>query len=226
MVWCWGGGARGGGAGVVGGGRGGRRGRGGGARPGGGGGGRAVGVAMDRSVELVVAWWAVVKAGGVYVPVDRAHPVERIATVLDAAGAVCVLSCGVDTVAGAGARPVLRVDGLDVSGRCADPITDADRRAALGVDDTAYVIFTSGSTGVPKGVAVSHASLLGWPAAQRELCGLGADARVLMVSSPIFDGSIGELLLAAQSGAALVVAAPQVYAGEALTALLQGQQGR
>ncbi|MDT7762256.1 MAG: hypothetical protein QOC63_1676, partial [Mycobacterium sp.] len=45
---------------------------------------RAVGVAMDRCVELVVAWWAVVKAGGVYVPVDQAHPVERIATVLDA----------------------------------------------------------------------------------------------------------------------------------------------
>ena len=58
---------------------------------------RAVGVAMDRCVELVVAWWAVIKAGGVYVPVDRAHPVERIATVLDAVGAVCVLTCGADS---------------------------------------------------------------------------------------------------------------------------------
>ena len=57
---------------------------------------RAVGVAMDRCVELVVAWWAVVKAGGVYVPVDRAHPVERIAAVLDAVEAVCVLTCGPD----------------------------------------------------------------------------------------------------------------------------------
>ena len=65
---------------------------------------RAVGVAMDRCVELVVAWWAVVKAGGVYVPVDRAHPVERIAAVLDAVGAVCVLTCGADAVAGAGER--------------------------------------------------------------------------------------------------------------------------
>ena len=71
---------------------------------------------MDRCVELVVAWWAVVKAGGVYVPVDRAHPVERIAAVLDASGAVCVLTCGADTVDGAGARPVVRIDGLDVSG--------------------------------------------------------------------------------------------------------------
>ena len=143
---------------------------------------RAVGVAMDRCVELVVAWWAMLKAGGVYVPVDRAHPVERIATVLDAVEAVCVVTCGTDTVAGAEARPVLRIDGLDVSGRCADPITDADRLAALGVDNTAYVIFTSGSTGAPKGVAVSHAGLLGAAAAQREVFGLGADARVLMVA--------------------------------------------
>ena len=185
---------------------------------------RAVGVAMDRCVELVVAWWAVVKAGGVYVPVDRAHPVERIATVLDAVDAVCVLTCGADTVAGAGARPVLRIDGLDVSGRSADPITDADRLAALGVDNTAYVIFTSGSTGAPKGVAVSHAGLLGWAAAQREVFGLGADARVLMVAAPTFDASVGEWLLAVGSGAALVVAPPEAYAGEALTALLQDQR--
>ena len=184
----------------------------------------AVGVAMDRCVELVVAWWAVIKAGGAYVPVDRAHPVERIATVLDAVGAVCVLTCGADTVAGAGSCPVLRIEGLDVSGRCADPITDADRLASLHPDNTAYVIFTSGSTGVPKGVAVSHAGLLGVAAAQREVFGLGADARVLMVAAPTFDASVFEWLLAVGSGAALVVAPPEAYGGETLTALLQRQQ--
>ena len=185
---------------------------------------RAVGVAMDRCVELVVAWWAVVKAGGVYVPVDRAHPVERIVTVLDAVDAVCVLTCGADMVAGAGARRVVRIDGLDVSGRCVEAITDADRLGALGVDNAAYVIFTSGSTGVPKGVAVFHAGLLGLAAAQREVFGLGADARVLMVAAPTFDASVFEWLLAVGSGAALVVAPPEAYAGEALTALLQGQR--
>ena len=86
------------------------------------------------------------------------------------------------------------------------------------------MIFTSGSTGAPKGVVVSHAGLLGWAAAQRAMFGLGADARVLMVAAPTFDASVGELLLAVGSGAALVVAPAGVYAGEALTGLLQDQR--
>ena len=184
---------------------------------------RAVGVAMDRCVELVVAWWAVLKAGGAYVPVDQAHPIERIATVLDTVAAVCVLTRGVDTVAGAGARPVLRVDDLDVSGRSADPITDSGRLAPLGVDNTAHVIFTSGSTGTPKGVTVDHAGLLG-VAAHHQAFGFTAHARVLMVASPTFDVSVGEILLAVGAKATLVLAPPEAYAGEALTALLHEKQ--
>ncbi|QWY63704.1 non-ribosomal peptide synthetase (plasmid) [Mycobacterium avium subsp. hominissuis] len=185
---------------------------------------RAVGVAIDRSAELVVAWWAVAKAGGVYVPVDQAQPVERVATVLDAVAAVCVLTCGSADVAGAGARPVLRVDGLDLSGRSADRLTDADRLPPLKVDDAAYVIFTSGSTGTPKGVAVTHAGLLGVAAAQRAVFGLGADARVLMVASPVFDASVFEMLWAVGARATQVVAPRDVYAGDALTALLRAHR--
>jgi len=182
---------------------------------------RAVVVAVDRCAELAVAWWAVIKAGGIYVPVDRTHPVERLATVLDSVAAVCVLTCDADTVAGAGPRQVVRLDGLDLSEYSAEAITDSDRLAALAVDNTAYVIFTSGSTGEPKGVAVSHAGLLGFAAAQRNTYGLSAADRVLMVASPTFDASLFEMLMATGSGAALVVAPRDVYAGESLTALMQ-----
>ncbi|OKH83601.1 hypothetical protein EB75_07685, partial [Mycobacterium sp. ST-F2] len=181
---------------------------------------RAVGVAMDRCAELVVAWWAVLKAGGVYVPVDRTHPVERIATVLDSVAATCVLTRDTDQIGGAGSRPVLRAD-ADLSGYGAEPITDAERSAPLTVDNTAYVIFTSGSTGEPKGVAVSHAGLLGAAAAQHDSYNLAADARVLMVAAPTFDASLFEMLMATGAAAALVAAQRDVYAGEALVDLMQ-----
>ncbi len=182
---------------------------------------RAVGVALGRCAELVTAWWAVLKAGGVYVPVDRAHPAERIGTVLDTAEAVCVLARGAEPVAGAGTRPVLDIDALDLSSISAAPIDDADRLAPLSIDDAAYVIFTSGSTGTPKGVAVSHAGVLGVAAAHRELFGVAAGARILMVAAPTFDASVFEWLWAAASGAALVVAPPDSYAGDALTAVIE-----
>ncbi|WP_156670919.1 non-ribosomal peptide synthetase, partial [Mycobacterium sp. E136] len=184
---------------------------------------RAVGVAMERCAELVVAWWALMKAGGAYVPVDPAYPVERITTVLNAVSAVCVLTVGEGSIAGTGDRPVLRIDDLDLSAQPADPITDADRLAPLQAHNTAHVIFTSGSTGTPKGVAVSHAGLLG-VAALHEVYGMGADTRLLLVAAPTFDVSIGEVLLAAGSGAALVVVPPDAYAGEALTRLLESQR--
>ncbi|OBK50780.1 non-ribosomal peptide synthetase, partial [Mycobacterium sp. 1081908.1] len=188
---------------------------------------RAVGVAMGRCVELLVAWWAVLKAGGAYVPVDPTHPAERIATVLDAVAAVCVLTCDAETVPGARSRPLLRLrvsDGPDEPERRAEAISDADRLAALRPDNTAYVMFTSGSTGAPKGVAVTHAGLLGIAAAHREVFGLGADTRMLMGLAPTFDAAIGELLVAVGSRGALVVAPPAVYAGAVLTALLQDQR--
>ncbi|OMC30955.1 hypothetical protein A5740_15870 [Mycobacterium sp. GA-1841] len=185
---------------------------------------RAVGVAIGRSAELLVSWWAVLKAGGVYVPVDRAHPADRVATVLDTVEAACVLTSGTDTVAGAGDRFVLRIDEFDLSYWSAEPITDADRSAPVSADDAAYVIFTSGSTGTPKGVAVSHAGLLGVAEAQRALSDSRRPSRVLMVAAPTFDASVFEMIWAAGCSAASVIAAPDSYAGEALTALVHDQR--
>ncbi|MGB0969610.1 MAG: amino acid adenylation domain-containing protein, partial [Mycobacterium sp.] len=185
---------------------------------------RAVGVAVDRSAELVVAWWAVAKAGGVYVPIDPAHPVERVAAVLDAVAAVCVLTRGNDSSAGSGTRQVVRVDGREGTAELNEPVKDADRLVPLRVDNTAYVIFTSGSTGAPKGVALSHSGLCGLVAAQRAVFGVGPDARVLLMASPTVDASVFELLWAAGAGATLVVAPSHVYGGDALTNLMREQR--
>ncbi|MGW5388459.1 amino acid adenylation domain-containing protein, partial [Nocardia sp. NPDC003963] len=121
-----------------------------------------VGLALRRSADLVVAMYAVVTAGGAYVPVDPEHPAERTAYVLETARPVCVLTTTSDADAvpeGTGV-PVLAVDTLDLSGYADAAVTDVDRVAPLRASNTAYVIFTSGSTGRPKGVAVSHAAIV------------------------------------------------------------------
>ncbi|MEU1949845.1 condensation domain-containing protein, partial [Streptomyces sp. NPDC020125] len=105
---------------------------------------RVVGVKLPRTADMVVAILGVLKAGGVYLPLDPELPAERLEFLLADAEPVLVLD-----------EAALRAvpDTLPT----ADP-TDADRTAALHPDSAAYVLYTSGSTGRPKGVAVEHRS--------------------------------------------------------------------
>ncbi|MFC0313716.1 amino acid adenylation domain-containing protein [Gordonia phosphorivorans] len=172
----------------------------------------AVGVCMDRGVELLVAVHAVVAAGGRYVPVDVGAPVERASVMLATAGVGVVL-----VVAGVRPAAVAEVDGVrlvevDSSGEVdwsVGPVSDVDRWGRLRPDSGLYTLFTSGSTGVPKGVTVSHAAVvnrLEWMARDY---GLGAGARFLLKTPYTFDVSVWELFLPFVVGARLVVARPE-----------------
>ncbi|MFG1653252.1 amino acid adenylation domain-containing protein [Micromonospora sp. NPDC049275] len=119
-----------------------------------------VAVALPRTAEAVVAWFAVGKAGGVYTPIDPQYPTERIRAILaDATPAALVTT--EEIVAGLGTDTPLPT--LVTEHLCADEPernpTDADRTRPLGMDNAAYVIYTSGSTGQPKGVTVLHRAL-------------------------------------------------------------------
>ncbi|MGW0007957.1 amino acid adenylation domain-containing protein, partial [Nocardia grenadensis] len=169
-----------------------------------------VGLALRRSVDLVVAMYAVVTAGGAYVPVDPEHPAERTAYVLETARPVCVLTSTSDAGAvpeGTGV-PVLAVDELDLSAYTDTPVTDVERRAPLRASNTAYVIFTSGSTGRPKGVAVSHAAIVNRLVWMQSEYGLAASDVVLQKTPSTFDVSVWEFFWPLQVGARLVVAKP------------------
>ena len=116
-----------------------------------------VALAVSRSVEQIVSLLAVLKAGGVYVPIDVDQPAKRLAYVLEDAGARFVIA----DEACAGSLPRNELDrillheiGAEVARRSAEPLTVAVRPQNL-----AYVIFTSGSTGRPKGVEVTHRGL-------------------------------------------------------------------
>jgi amino acid adenylation domain-containing protein/non-ribosomal peptide synthase protein (TIGR01720 family) len=148
---------------------------------------RLVAVRIPRSVDLMVAIYAVVKAGAAYLPVDTELPEDRVRHVLDSA------------------RPLLVLDGAlpDVSG-----YPEANPERVLSPDNAAYVIYTSGSTGGPKGVQVAHRSIMNrlkWGLAHFEV---GAEDRVLLSTSASFDVSVPELFAPLQVGAAVVIARP------------------
>ncbi|GAB0103301.1 non-ribosomal peptide synthase/polyketide synthase [Nocardia sp. JMUB6875] len=167
-----------------------------------------VALAIRRSTDLVVAMYAVLAAGGAYVPIDPDQPRQRIEYVLDTAAPVAVLTTARDDFAVESDLPVLRVDTLDLSDYPGAPLTDADRRAPLRDSNTAYVIFTSGSTGRPKGVAMPHSGVVNRLVWGQARYGLTADDMVLQKTPATFDVSVWEFFWPLQTGARLLLAAP------------------
>ncbi|MFH9269263.1 amino acid adenylation domain-containing protein, partial [Streptomyces sp. NPDC017546] len=170
-----------------------------------------VGVALERSVDLVVALLAVVKSGAAYVPLDPAYPSERLAFVVgDAGPSLVVTSSGVWAGLGAEVRGVVPgvvfVDDLP-----------AGAGAGAGVvlprvwgDSPAYVIYTSGSTGRPKGVVVPHRNVVRLFEATGPWFGFGPDDVWTLFHSYAFDFSVWELWGPLLSGGRLVVVGHEV----------------
>jgi amino acid adenylation domain-containing protein len=177
-----------------------------------------VAIAMPRSADSVTALLAVSKAGGAYLPLDLADPAQRIELVLaEARPAVTITTTAVQDGWPAGSAPLpapLVLDDPAVRGELAaapdDEVTDAGRLAPLRPAHPAYLIYTSGSTGTPKGVLVSHHGIASMAAAQQRSLGLGPGRRILQFASPGFDAAVWELCMAVLSGAALVLAAPEL----------------
>ncbi|MGB8944358.1 MAG: amino acid adenylation domain-containing protein, partial [Streptomyces sp.] len=165
---------------------------------------RLVAVRIPRSVDLVVALYAVVKAGAAYLPVDPELPDDRVRQLLESAEPLLVLD-----------------DALpDVSGYPQD-----NPRRVLSPDHAAYVIFTSGSTGGPKGVQVTHRSIMNRLAWGLSHFDVTAEDRVLLSTSASFDVSVPELFAPLQVGAAVVIARPDGRRDPAyLAELIQREQ--
>ncbi|TQF02749.1 amino acid adenylation domain-containing protein [Kitasatospora acidiphila] len=188
---------------------------------------RIVAVALPRSVAGVVAMLAVLKAGGVYLPVDPAYPAERIAYLLGDAAPVCMLTDEATSGAMPVSVPQILMDAPDLDGPDQDAadVADAERIAPLSLASPAYVIYTSGSTGRPKGVVVSHRGIAGLVASQVERFGVDSGSRVLQFASPSFDAAVWETCMALLLGARLVMAAAdELLPGPALVEVLRRHQ--
>ncbi|MET9485728.1 amino acid adenylation domain-containing protein [Nocardia sp. NPDC006630] len=187
--------------------------------------GDIVAIGITRSIESVLAVWAVVKTGAAYVPVDPAYPLDRIDYLLNDSGAVLGLTLGEFRAALGAATSWIELDDPPAAARIArhpaHPVSYADRVRTLTEQHAAYVIYTSGSTGMPKGVVVTHTGLAGVITAERKHYGITAGSRVLYASSPSFDFSVLITLLTFTAGATLVIAPPAVFGGADLAELLR-----
>ncbi len=155
---------------------------------------------LERSSELVVSVVATFKAGGAYLPIDPAQPVERVGYILrdSAAGVLLTTTRILDRFPGLSA-PL----GIVLLDRVAGLSGDAFLAPEVDPENLAYVIYTSGSTGAPKGVELRHGGLSNVVSWNRGYYGLGPGERVSMVASPGFDGSVWEIWPALASGASL-----------------------
>ncbi|HEH8730979.1 TPA: non-ribosomal peptide synthase/polyketide synthase [Pseudomonas aeruginosa] len=182
-----------------------------------------VGLALERSLEMVVGLLAILKAGGAYVPLDPEYPLERLQYMIEDSGVRLLLSHAAlfealgELPAGV-ARWCLEEDG---------PALDAEDPAPLaalsGPQHQAYLIYTSGSTGKPKGVAVSHGEIAMHCAAVIERFGMRAEDCELHFYSINFDAASERLLAPLLCGARVVLRAQGQWGAEEICELIRAE---
>jgi amino acid adenylation domain-containing protein len=162
-----------------------------------------VAIVMHKGWEQVAAALAILKSGAAYMPVDAELPAARRQQLIEDAGARIALTQPAVAASLAGQlQHVLVVENVEDGLRTPRP-------AATVPGDIAYVIFTSGSTGKPKGVVIDHVGAVNTCDDISRRFGVGADDRVLALSSLSFDLSVYDIFGLLAAGGALIVPAPE-----------------
>ncbi|QNI03770.1 non-ribosomal peptide synthase/polyketide synthase [Halomonas sp. SH5A2] len=167
-----------------------------------------VGIAMERSIEMVVVLLGILKAGGAYVPLDPDYPSDRLAYMVEDSGIELLLIQqhlheSLPVTDGLG---IVELDQLDIAHH-----VSTNPAVALHGEHLAYVIYTSGSTGRPKGAANRHHALTNRLQWMQEAYDLTADDAVLQKTPFSFDVSVWEFFWPLMQGARLVMAPPGTH---------------
>lgn len=193
-----------------------------------------VGLAADRSLEMVIGILAVLKAGGAYIPLDPSYPPERLAYMLQDAGPSVLLTrqriyesqlTGGDSKLNKVISDQTNIIMLDSDWPDIAQESDENPESHITADNLAYVIYTSGSTGKPKGTLLQHRGLCNLTDVQRRAFNIRpGKSRILQFSPISFDASVWEIFMALRNGATLCLASQETLAsGPELVKLLKTQ---
>ena len=194
--------------------------------------GQQVGLIQHRNLHLMTSILGILKAGGVYVPIDAAYPEQRIQYICEQSAIKFVLTQSqLKSLVPAGVE-ALEIDQLDLSSLASavkpdlipELISDPETEPNDSSDDLIYVIYTSGSTGLPKATAAyqrSEVNLLNWYSSQ---FGLNSDDRFLLLSAIGFDLTQKNLFAPLVNGAQLVIPSFQEYDPARLVDLIEQHQ--
>lgn len=171
----------------------------------------SVGVCMHQSLEMVVALLAVLKAGGVYVPLDPQYPRERLAFMIKDSQMHVLLTERIHATRLPPDALPPEVVFLDLDRDAITHESDANLHNLADPDNLAYMIYTSGSTGRPKGVCLSHRTAVNHFFVARSEYSLCSSDVVLQFASPSFDVSLEQLLPALFIGASVVLRGAEVW---------------
>ena len=181
-----------------------------------------VALCAERSVELVVGLLGILKAGGVYVPLDPAYPAERLTFMVEESKAAVLLT---QSHLQATLPPTTaQVIALDEAWPTIALQSSENPLCTTQADDLAYVLYTSGSTGRPKGVTVTLRALTNLCHWYRHFAAFTPDGVVLQIIPMSFDASIKNFLAPLLYGARLVLPATAYYEPQFLCDLIQRYQ--
>ncbi|HEY0733698.1 MAG TPA: amino acid adenylation domain-containing protein [Herpetosiphonaceae bacterium] len=174
----------------------------------------------ERSAELLIGILGILKAGGVYVPLDANYPQDRLQWMLEDSGATLLVTQSAlrERLPAHAATTIL----LDIDWESIRECASQNPDIAIDPEHLAYIMYTSGSTGYPKGVMISHGNLYPYILAMREMMGVTADDVQLHIASFAFAASVRQFMVPLIAGAALVIAdAEQILHPVALFELIK-----
>jgi amino acid adenylation domain-containing protein len=184
-----------------------------------------VGLCLDRSFEMVTSMLAVMKAGGLYLPLEPSSPRERIDFMLDDANVQNLITCNTHRDAMGFGGTVVIVDDTDQVSCEEDCGVECSPLPVIHSDNAASIVYTSGSTGRPKGVIVTHRSLTNFLCWRQQTFALRPADKLLFKASYGSDFAIPELFWGLVTGASVVLASVEDCADAAVMIASIRRQG-